>query len=57
MKIISTKIKDIKKIKTRIFKDQRGFFKEVYQNKIFKKSLHSQPISQKSLLLSVTVHH
>ena len=38
MKIISTKIKDIKKIKTKIFKDKRGFFKEIYQNKLLKKN-------------------
>ena len=37
MKIISTKIKDIKKIKTKIFRDKRGFFKEVEKNKILKK--------------------
>ena len=38
MKIISTKIKDIKKIKTKIFRDKRGFFKEIYQNKLLKKN-------------------
>ena len=38
MKIISTKIKDIKKIKTKIFRDKRGFFKEIYQKKLLKKN-------------------
>ena len=37
MKLLSTKIKDIKKIKTKIFKDKRGFFKEIHKNKILKK--------------------
>ena len=37
MKLLSTKIKDIKKVKTKIFKDKRGFFKETYKNKILKK--------------------
>jgi dTDP-4-dehydrorhamnose 3,5-epimerase len=34
MKIINTKFKDLKLIKTKIFKDQRGFFKEVSKNKV-----------------------
>ena len=38
MKLLSTKIKDIKKVKTKIFKDKRGFFKEIYKNKILKKN-------------------
>ena len=37
MKIISTKFKGLKIIKTNIFKDQRGFFKEIVKNKIIKK--------------------
>ena len=37
MKLLSTNIKDIKKVKTKIFKDKRGFFKEIYKNKILKK--------------------
>ncbi len=37
MKLLSTKIKDIKKVKTKIFRDKRGFFKEIYKNKILKK--------------------
>ena len=37
MKLLLTKIKDIKKVKTKIFKDKRGFFKEIYKNKILKK--------------------
>ena len=38
MKIINTKFKDLKLIKTKIFKDQRGFFKEVFKNKVEKKN-------------------
>ena len=34
MKVIHTKFKDLKLIKTKIFKDQRGFFKEVFKNKV-----------------------
>ena len=34
MKAIYTKFKDLKLIKTKIFKDQRGFFKEVFKNKV-----------------------
>ena len=34
MKIIHTKFKDLKLIKTKIFKDHRGFFKEVFKNKV-----------------------
>ena len=37
MKIIKTKIKDLVIIKTNIYKDNRGFFKEVEKNKILKK--------------------
>ena len=37
MRLLLTKIKDIKKVKTKIFKDKRGFFKEIYKNKILKK--------------------
>ena len=36
MKTIKTKFKDLKLIKTKIFNDKRGFFKEVFQNKIEK---------------------
>ena len=39
MRLLLTKIKDIKKVKTKIFKDKRGFFKEIYKNKILKKNL------------------
>jgi dTDP-4-dehydrorhamnose 3,5-epimerase len=38
MKITQTKFKDLKLIKTKIFKDQRGFFKEVFKNKVEKKN-------------------
>ena len=37
MKIVKTKIKDLVIIKTNIFKDNRGFFKEVEKYKILKK--------------------
>ncbi len=37
MKIIKTKIKDLVLIKTNIYKDNRGFFKEVEKSKILKK--------------------
>ena len=34
MKATKTKFKDLKLIKTKIFNDKRGFFKEVFQNKV-----------------------
>jgi dTDP-4-dehydrorhamnose 3,5-epimerase len=37
MKIIKTKIKDLLIIKTKIYKDGRGFFKEVEKNQLLKK--------------------
>jgi dTDP-4-dehydrorhamnose 3,5-epimerase len=37
MKLIQTKLKDLKLIKTNIFKDKRGFFKETYQNRLEEK--------------------
>ena len=37
MKIIKTKIKDLVLVKTNIYKDKRGFFKEIEKNKILKK--------------------
>ena len=37
MKIIKTKIKDLLILKTNIYKDKRGFFKEVFRKKIFNK--------------------
>jgi len=37
MKIVKTKIKGLLIIKTKIFKDKRGFLKEVYQNRLIKK--------------------
>ena len=36
MKIIKTKIKDLVILKSKIFKDRRGFFKEVEKNHILK---------------------
>ena len=38
MKLIKTKIKGLKIIKTKIFKDKRGYLKEVFQNKLIKKN-------------------
>ncbi len=37
MKIIKTKIKDLLILKTNIYKDKRGFFKEVFKKKILNK--------------------
>ena len=37
MKIVKTKIKDLVLLKTSIYRDKRGFFKEVEKNKILKK--------------------
>ena len=37
MKIVKTKIKDLLIIKTKIYKDDRGFFKEVEKNQLLKK--------------------
>jgi len=37
MKIINTKIKGLLIIKSKIYRDKRGFFKEVFKNKIIKK--------------------
>ena len=37
MKIKKTKIKGLLIIKTKIYKDKRGFLKEVYQNRLIKK--------------------
>ena len=34
MKIIKTKIKDLLILKTNIYEDKRGFFKEVFREKI-----------------------
>ena len=38
MKIVKTKIKDLLIIKTKIYKDGRGFFKEVEKNQLLKKN-------------------
>jgi|TARA_B110000014_G_C19914747_1_gene473321 dTDP-4-dehydrorhamnose 3,5-epimerase len=37
MKIVKTKIKDLLILKTNIYADKRGFFKEVFKEKILKK--------------------
>ena len=39
MKIIKTKIKGLVLLSTNIYKDRRGFFKEVEKEKILKKNL------------------
>ena len=39
IKKIKTNIKGLFLIKTKIFKDNRGFFKEIEKNKILKKNL------------------
>ena len=39
MHILKTKLKDLLIIKSKIFKDKRGFFKETNKNKILKKKL------------------
>jgi len=38
MKLIKTKLKDLLIVKTKIFKDNRGFFKEIEKKKILKKN-------------------
>ena len=40
MKIVKTKIKGLLIIKTNIYKDKRGFFKEIVKEKILKKNLN-----------------
>ena len=37
MKLIDTKIKGLKIIKSKIFKDKRGFLRETYQKKLLNK--------------------
>ena len=39
MKIIKTEIKDLVLVKSKVFRDNRGFFKEVESSKILKKNL------------------
>ena len=39
MRAIKTKFKDLKLITTKTFNDKRGFFKEVFQNKVEKKKI------------------
>jgi len=38
MKLIKTRIKDLKILKTKIYKDSRGHFKEIFKKKLFKNS-------------------
>lgn len=39
MKLISTKIKDVKIVKTKIFSDKRGYLKETYRSNIIKNKI------------------
>jgi len=39
MQVVKTKLKDLLILKTQIFKDKRGFFKEINKKKILKKNL------------------
>ena len=39
MQLISTKINDVKVVKTKIFKDKRGFLKETYRSNIIKNKI------------------
>ena len=40
MKLIKTKLKDLLIVKTKIFKDNRGFFKEIEKKKNIKKKFY-----------------
>ena len=39
MKIVKTKFKNLLILKTNIFKDKRGYFKEIYKKKLLKKKI------------------
>ena len=39
MKLINTKIAGLKLIKSQIFKDNRGYLRETFRNKLIKKNL------------------
>ena len=39
MKIIKTKLKDLVLVKSKVFSDKRGFFKEIEKKKYFKKKI------------------
>ena len=70
MKLLKTKIKDLLIVKTNIYKDNRGFFKEIEQFKILKKKfifdclsfskkntlrgLHLQQKKQQAKIITVT---
>tara|TARA_B100000767_G_C19582377_1_gene457872 strand:- start:173 stop:703 length:531 start_codon:yes stop_codon:yes gene_type:complete len=38
MKLLKTKILDLKLVKTNVYKDKRGFLKEIYRKKLLKKN-------------------
>ena len=44
MKLIRTKIKDLVLVKTNIYKDKRGFFKEVEKKNLLKKKYRNADI-------------
>jgi len=46
MRILKTKLKDLLIVKSEIFRDKRGFFKEAYKKKIIKKKLIFDCLSQ-----------
>lgn len=53
MKLINTKIKDLKIIETKIYKDKRGFLKEVFRENIIKDQkfiFHLMSFSKKNVL-------
>ena len=41
MKLINTKINGLKILKTKIYKDKRGYFKEVFKKKCIKRSSYT----------------
>ena len=56
MKLLKTKIKDLLIIKTNIYKDNRGFFKEIEKFKILKKKFifDCLSFSKKNTLRGIT---
>ena len=70
MKLINTKIKGLKLIKSQIYKDKRGYLREIFNNKLIKKNfvfdvmsfskkgvlrgLHIQTIKPQAKIITVT---
>ena len=54
MKIIKTKFKDLVIVKKETFVDSRGYFRELYKNKILKKNFifDAMSFSKKNVILS-----